>query len=550
MSAMIVLWLGIGGANAETLTCAGATLSLTSCSDGEVNIDCGAQTSCTVAAKLDLTSGSCIVQRVGSCEVTVVASSSSTPAFSVSTASGKTADLTLREIQPQCGNSPFVFVEPKETAGATTVTLEGLRATTACSKDGPLLATSNSSGTPPISVSITGSVLTGWTSEGWDSSDPGATNEGGLLSLDNTALTLTGSVLADNTLSTASTGTGGGFISAVGASSVLSLTNNLFVLSNAATQDLQGAMFRFTSGAQATLSHNVFIDKAGVTADYAPLINVGGEAAVTLEHNLFSGASSSVAVGTLDESIPTLNHNLFVGLTTPWVIEGVYSTGTDVFDPLGANNWAQSGVTNDVGGPLTLGDLQLVTLAALWADLYPGDTVPTSPPFMSDYDGVDPTTLALWPDSCSPLLDLDPVPGVLGGGGGEVWDSVLDVTTAYAVPWYCSVVEDDGTLCFEENADHCAARADGDTCKTTFIIGEDECEPPPARPLTRARSMTPASPTTPTNPTTPTGPRLPLRAWGVGPRPPPAPLPFPSSPSSPSSPPAAASLDTPATPAL
>ncbi|MBK7760656.1 MAG: hypothetical protein IPI35_30485 [Deltaproteobacteria bacterium] len=56
MSAMIVLWLGIGGANAETLTCAGATLNLTSCSDGEVNIDCGEQTSCKVAAKLKITS--------------------------------------------------------------------------------------------------------------------------------------------------------------------------------------------------------------------------------------------------------------------------------------------------------------------------------------------------------------------------------------------------------------------------------------------------------------------------------------------------------------
>ena len=161
MSAMIVLWLGIGGANAETLTCAGATLNLTSCSNNEVNIDCGAQTSCTVAAKLDLTSGSCIVQRVGSCEVTVVASSSSTPAFSVSTASGKTAVLTLREIQPQCGNDPFVFVEPKETAGASTVTLEGLRATTACSKDGPLLATRHTSGKPAIAVTIIATVLTG-----------------------------------------------------------------------------------------------------------------------------------------------------------------------------------------------------------------------------------------------------------------------------------------------------------------------------------------------------------------------------------------------------
>ncbi|MBK7760657.1 MAG: hypothetical protein IPI35_30490 [Deltaproteobacteria bacterium] len=105
-------------------------------------------------------------------------------------------------------------MEPKKTAGASTVTLEGLRATTACSKKGPLLATSNSSGTPKIVVSITDSVLTGWTSEGWDSSDPGGNKRGRPPLLDNTTLTLTGSVLADNALSTASTGTGGGFISA------------------------------------------------------------------------------------------------------------------------------------------------------------------------------------------------------------------------------------------------------------------------------------------------------------------------------------------------
>jgi|GEM_PF-4463091 len=479
MSALIVLWLGIGGANAETLTCAGATLSLTSCSDGEVNIDCGEQTSCKVKAELELTSGSCVVQRVegGSCEVTVAASSSISPAFSLKTTSGQDAVLTLIDVQPQCGNDPFVFVEPNEDAGKTTVTLEGLRATTACSKNGPLLATSNSSGTPTIAVSITSSVLIGWTSEGWDSSDNAEVGEGGLLSLDNTTLSLTGSVLADNTLNATSTQTGGGFLSAAGAGSSVTLSDNLFVLSKATTQDIQGSILRFTAGAQATLSHNVFIDNAGVTADYAPLIQLVGEAAgVTLDHNLFYGVDSTLPIGSLDEAIPTLNHNLFIGLTTPWDIPRAASTGDPFFNPEGANNWAQSGVTDDVGEPLTLGDLQLLTLAALWADLHPGEATPTSPPFMSDYDGVDLTTLALWPDSCSPLLDLDPVPGVLGGGG-EVWDSVLDVTTAYDVPWYCSVVGDDGTLCFEDSDDHCSARANGATCKTTFIIGEDECEP-------------------------------------------------------------------------
>jgi len=479
MSGLIVLWLGIGGVNAETLTCAGATLSLTSCNDGEVNIDCGDQTSCKVKAELELTSGSCVVQRVegGSCEVTVVASDSTSPPFSVKTTSGQDAVLTLRNIQPQCGNLPFVFVEPIEDAGKTKVTLEGLRATTACSKNGPLLATSNSSGTPTIVVSITDSVLTGWTSLGWESSDFDSTNEGGLISLDNTTLTLTKSVLADNTLNTADTQTGGGFISAAGAGSSVTLSDNLFVLSKATPQDIQGSMLRFAAGAQATLSNNLFIDNAGVTADYAPLIQLVGETdAVTLNHNLFYGVGSTLPIGSLDEAIPTLNHNLFLGLTTPWDIPRTASTGDPFFNPEGANNWAQSGVTDDVGGPLTLGDLQLLTLTELWADLHPGEATPTSS-VLSDYDGVDLTTLALWPDSCGPLLDLDPVPGVLGDGGSELWAPPLDATTTYAVSWYCSVVEDDGTLCFEESADHCAARTNGDTCKTTFITGEDECEP-------------------------------------------------------------------------
>ncbi|MBK7761563.1 MAG: hypothetical protein IPI35_35210 [Deltaproteobacteria bacterium] len=92
MSVMIGLLFMSGGAHAETLTCAGATLSLTSCGDGEVNIDCGTQTSCTVEAKLDISSGSCVVQRVEgqTCEVKVVASSTGIPAFSITT--GKSED--------------------------------------------------------------------------------------------------------------------------------------------------------------------------------------------------------------------------------------------------------------------------------------------------------------------------------------------------------------------------------------------------------------------------------------------------------------------------
>ncbi|MCK6515531.1 hypothetical protein L6R46_10815, partial [Myxococcota bacterium] len=292
MSVMIGLLFMSGGAHAETLTCAGATLPLESCDGGEVNIDCNGQSSCTVAAKYELTSGECVLQRVGTCNVTVVGASSGSPAFAVYTKASKTATLTLRDIQPQCGTSSFIYVEPKETAGTTTITLERLGATTACAKKGPLLTTANETGTPTISVFITDSVLTGWTSEGWDSSDNGTTNEGGLISLDNTSLTLTGSLLADNTLSTSSTQTGGGFISAAGEKSNLTLTDNLFVQSKAVTQDQQGTILRLALGAKATISHNVFIDEAGVTAGYAPLINVAGDSTVALSHNLFYGVAS------------------------------------------------------------------------------------------------------------------------------------------------------------------------------------------------------------------------------------------------------------------
>jgi hypothetical protein len=410
------------------------------------------------------------------CEVTVVASVSGLPAFSIETDAGEVASLTLRDVQPLCGSLPFIFVAPDVDADNTAVTLDGLIATTACSKKGPLLATANANGRPYIFVTITDSVLTHWTSEGWDSSDTNSTNEGGLLSLDHTRLKLTGSVLADNSLSTSSSSTGGGFISASGDGSVVTLTDNLFVLSDAATQDRQGTMFRFTSGAQATVSHNLFIDQSGVTADYAPLIHVGGRAALMLDHNLVYGATSTVPVGTGDGTIPTLNNNLFLGLRSPWQIEADTDSGVDVFDPDGTNNWAQAGVTNDFGGPLHLGDLQLKTLAELWADLAPDQPTPTTS-FASVYDSNDPADLAIWPDSCSPLLDLDPVPGVLGGGGGDVWRSVLDLTTAYDVTWYCSnnVSDEDGTLCFEETADPCAARANGDTCKTVLGDG-DECQ--------------------------------------------------------------------------
>ena len=474
MSVMIGLLLGIGGASAGTLTCAGATLTLNSCPDGEVNIDCGAQTSCTVEAEYKLTSGSCVVQRVGSCEVTVVAPSNGIPAFSVNTGEGQIAGITLRDVQPQCRNASFLYVEPNKKAGSTTIALEGLRATTACSKNGPFLTTINETGTPSISVSITDSVLTGWTSEGADSSDTGSAKEGGLISLDNTALTVTGSVLADNTLTTSSPSTGGGFISASGANSVVTATNNLFVLSNAATQDLQGTMFRFAAGAQGTFNHNVFIDKAGVTADYAPLFHVLGDSALTLNHNLFYGAESSRPLGTGDGSIPSLNHNLFVGPTSPWDLTTTGDSGTLALDPNGENNWAQAGVTDDLGGPLSLDDLKLIRLSTLWADLYPNETAPTAP-FADLYDAIDLSALPIWPDSCSPLLGLDTFPGVLGGGN-ETWTSALDVTTAYDVTWYCSTTTQDGDVCFEENADHCTARAEEGTCKTERIRG-DFCNP-------------------------------------------------------------------------
>ncbi|MCK6514809.1 hypothetical protein L6R46_07120 [Myxococcota bacterium] len=478
MTVMIGLLFMSGGAYAETLTCAGATLSLESCDGGEVNIDCSGQSSCTIAAELRLTSGSCVVQRVGSCDVTVVGASSGSPTFAVDAAASKTATLTLRDIQPQCGNSSFIYVEPSASAGTTTITLERISATTACAKKGPLLTTVNETGTPTIKVSITDSVLTGWTSEGWDSSDNGSTNEGGLLSLDNTSLTLTGSLLADNTLSTSSTQTGGGFISAAGDESVLTLTNNLFVQSKAVSQDQQGTMLRLAAGARATIEHNVFIDEAGVTAGYAPLIHLSWDSTTTLSHNLFYGVASTLPIGTLDETIPTLNHNLFLGLTTPWQIEGVYSTGTDVFDPLGENNWGQDGVTDDVGGPLKVGELGLVTLGTLWADLYPALPMPTTR-FDGVYGGINLTALAIWPDSCSPLLEEATLPGPLGGGGGA-WVDVLNVTTAYNVTWYCSdnVLEEDGTYCFEESDDHCAARALGETCKTTAPVGDDLCLSP------------------------------------------------------------------------
>ncbi|MCK6523693.1 hypothetical protein L6R49_19965 [Myxococcota bacterium] len=477
MSVMIGLLFMSGGAYAETLTCAGATLTLDSCDGGEVNIDCNGQSSCTVAAKYELTKDSCVVQRVGTCDVTVVGASSASPAFSVSTGGSKTATLTLLDIQPQCGTSSFIFVEPKETAGTTTITLERIGVTTACAKKGPLLTTLIEKGTPTIDVFITDSVLTGWTSEGWDSSDNGTTNEGGLISLDNTSLTLTGSLLADNTLSTSSTQTGGGFISAAGEKSVLKLKNNLFVQRKAVTQDQQGTILRLALGAKATIEHNVFIDEEGVTVSYAPLINVAGDSPVTLSHNLFYGVASTLPIGTLDETIPTLKHNLFLGLTTPWQIEGVYSTGTDVFDPLGENNWGQDGVINDVGGPLKLGELGLVTLSTLWADLYPALPMPTTR-FDGLYGGINLTALAIWPDSCSPLLSEATLPGPLGGGGGA-WVDVLDVTTAYNVIWYCSdnVLEDDGTLCFEESSDYCADRALGETCRTTAPVGDDLCKP-------------------------------------------------------------------------
>ena len=475
MIGMLGVLLGIGWAKAETLTCAGATLSLQSCSDGVVNIDCGAQTSCTVAARLQLTSGSCVVQRVGSCEVTVVGSSSANPAFLINTDPSKSASLILRDIQPQCGHPSFVFVEPDKYAKATTVTFEGLRATTPCSKNGPLLTSINGTGTPSsIAVTITNSVLTGWTSEGWDSSDPDSAKEGGLISLDNTALTITGSVLADNTLYTTSTTTGGGFISASGASSVLTLTDNLFVLSNAATQDLQGTMFRLAAEAKATFNHNVFIDKAGVTADYAPLFHILGDSELTLNHNLFFGAGSSRPIGTGDGSIPSLNHNLFVGPTSPWDLTTTGDSGTLALDPNGENNWAQAGVTDDLGESLSLDDLKLIRLSTLWADLYPNETAPTAP-FADLYDAIDLSALPIWPDSCSPLLGLDTFPGVLGGGN-ETWTSALDVTTAYDVTWYCSTTTQDGDVCFEENADHCTARAEEGTCKTERIRG-DFCNP-------------------------------------------------------------------------
>jgi MYXO-CTERM domain-containing protein len=481
MSVMIGLLLGIGGANAETLMCTGANLSLTSCGDGEVNIDCGTQTSCTVKAQLILSTGTCVVQRVEgqTCEVTVVASSASVPAFLVTSGTSEDTNLTLRDIQPQCNNDPFLVVEPQENAKPTKVTLERLQATTACSKKGPLLATVNESGKPSIVVAITESVLANWTSEGWDSSDGNSTNEGGLISLDNTVLNLTGSVLADNFLSTSFTSTGGGFISAAGVGSVVTLTNNLFVLSNAATQDIQGTMFRLASGAQAEISHNLFIDKSGVTADYAPLISLAGASKLTLEHNLFYGVDSSLPVGTGDGTIPTLNNNLFLGLQRPWQIEADKDSGIDVFAPNGANNWAQAGITDDVGEPLNLGELQLLTLAGLWAELYPPEQPLPTTHIASLYDDNDPTALAIWPDSCSPLLAQDPVPGVLGGGGGA-WVDTLDVTTDYGVTWYCSdnVLEWNDTYCFKETADHCGARLEGFTCKTVLGDG-DECTEPP-----------------------------------------------------------------------
>jgi hypothetical protein len=88
---------------------------------------------------------------------------------------------------------------------------------------------------------------------------------------------------------------------------VLTLTNNLFVQSKAVSQDQQGTMLRLTGGAQATLSHNVFIDEAGVSAGYAPLIHLSGDSTATLSHNLFYGVASTLPIGTLDETIPTLN---------------------------------------------------------------------------------------------------------------------------------------------------------------------------------------------------------------------------------------------------
>jgi hypothetical protein len=63
-------------------------------------------------------------------------------------------------------------------------------------------------------------------------------------------------------------------------------------------------MLRLAVEAQATIEHNVFIDEAGVTAGYAPLIHVAGVSTATLSHNLFYGVASTLPIGTLDETIP------------------------------------------------------------------------------------------------------------------------------------------------------------------------------------------------------------------------------------------------------